>query len=284
MRPDAKGHHQEQSQQQRGAQNGRRPVRWADDIYSFDADGEYIYSWLTGPSARELEKEEKGEEVADTLVSLLRTATRDPSWQKSPDREELETLNGGSVGPGTVGVATVPLPPSLQAGDTAVRPLPALVRSDWNSNPLFRGSYSYIATGSSPQDMEELARPLSVSGTRLNGNSDSASGEVEGANQHGGSTGAGAGADGFSGRLGEGAEGKVGAQDDASRRGYGNGDRGCVSGSTARVFFAGEAMHSQFFSTAHGAFETGRRAAGDVLTSCGLQDAAAALVFEKTAE
>jgi monoamine oxidase len=35
-----------------------------------------------------------------------------------------------------------------------------------------------------------------------------------------------------------------------------------------QLFFAGEATHSTFFSTAHGAWESGRRAAGEVLAYC----------------
>ncbi|CAM9689548.1 unnamed protein product, partial [Hapterophycus canaliculatus] len=247
VRPAAE--EQQQQQQQRGRQDGQQqPLRWVDDIFSFDAEGDYVYSWLTGPSARAAEETERAGEVTDTLLSLLRTVTGDPSWEK-PSDEELETLNG--------------------VRGASTRPLPALVRSDWNSNPLFRGSYSYVATGSSPQDMEELARPLS---------------SVEGASGRGSSAGTDADADGFGRHLGAEAERQGGAQDDVSRHGRERGDRGGGSGSSARVFFAGEAMHPQFFSTAHGGFESGRRAAREVLASCGLQDAAAALVREKKAE
>ncbi|CAM9111164.1 unnamed protein product [Scytosiphon promiscuus] len=273
---------QQQQQQQGGRQNDHRPLRWADDIFSFDAEGEYVYSWLTGPSARAAEEAERAGEVTDTLVSLLRTATQDPSWQTSPDPEELQVLNGGSAGPGAGSAAGMPLTPARQARDPAARSLPALVRSNWNSNPLFRGSYSYVATGSSPQDMEELAKPLSVSPTRRRANSGSSSDEAEGLNGHGSSTDT--AAHDFGGHLAEDAEGKGGAKDDGSRCGHSSGDRGSSFGSSARVFFAGEAMHSRFFSTAHGGFETGRRAARDVLASCDMQDAAAALVLGKKAE
>lgn len=127
------------------------------------------------------------------------------------------------------------LPPLRQARGTVARSPAALVRSDWNSNPLFRGSYSYIATGSSPADMEELARPLSV-----------------------------------------GVSASVGGTDAGCYSGKFTGARGAGASpvSSARVIFAGEAMHQQFFSTAHGGFETGRRAAREVLASCGCADAA----------
>jgi monoamine oxidase len=44
-----------------------------------------------------------------------------------------------------------------------------------------------------------------------------------------------------------------------------------------RLFFAGEATSAQFFSTAHGAYETGIRAAGEVAASMGLSRAEVAL-------
>lgn len=126
------------------------------------------------------------------------------------------------------------LPPLPQARGTTVAGSPAaLVRSDWNSNPLFRGSYSYIATGSSPADMEELARPLSVGASAERSDAGCFSGQ------------------------------------DTEARGA-----GASPVSSARVIFAGEAMHQHFFSTAHGGFETGRRAAREVLASCGCEDAA----------
>lgn len=99
----------------------------------------------------------------------------------------------------------------INASNAASVP-PSLVRSTWYSNPLFGGSYSYIAAGSSPADIEELARPLTSPGVSTKG--------------------------------GEGRESKEGKP---------------------RVFFAGEATHTAFFSTAHGGFESGRRAAEAVL-------------------
>ncbi|CAN0338785.1 unnamed protein product, partial [Ectocarpus sp. 4 AP-2014] len=111
-----------------------------------------------------------------------------------------------------------------------------LVRSDWYSNPLFRGSYSYLGTGSSPADMEELGRPLSAP----------AGVDAEGTR---------------SGPTGDGR--RLGEEDREEPAGEGEGGGGSLS--CARVLFAGEAMHARFFSTAHGGFDTGRRAAREVL-------------------
>ncbi len=141
-----------------------------------------------------------------------------------------------------------PPPPLLRlphARGAAARPQ-ELVRSDWKSNPLFRGSYSYIATGSSPADMEELARPLSVPPKRGGGTGDVVNSPA----------------------------GENGGPDAARRRGTETGGAGDMS--SFRVIFAGEAMHPHFFSTAHGGFETGRRAAREVLASCSQNGAASA--------
>lgn len=71
--------------------------------------------------------------------------------------------------------------------------------------------------------------------------------------------------------------GENGGRDAPRRRGTGEaGGAGDLSLSSVRVIFAGEAMHPQFFSTAHGGFETGRRAARDVLASLGRNGTASA--------
>ncbi|EIE25731.1 amine oxidase [Coccomyxa subellipsoidea C-169] len=41
---------------------------------------------------------------------------------------------------------------------------PRIIRSAWGSDPLFRGSYSYVNAAGSPDDIDALAAPLTVSG------------------------------------------------------------------------------------------------------------------------
>ncbi|BDA43980.1 Peroxisomal N(1)-acetyl-spermine/spermidine oxidase [Coccomyxa sp. Obi] len=41
---------------------------------------------------------------------------------------------------------------------------PRIVRSSWGSDPLFRGSYSYVNAEGTPEDIDTLAAPLMVSG------------------------------------------------------------------------------------------------------------------------
>lgn len=40
---------------------------------------------------------------------------------------------------------------------------PQIVRSSWGSDPLFRGSYSYVNAEGTPEDIDTLAAPLMVS-------------------------------------------------------------------------------------------------------------------------
>ena len=39
---------------------------------------------------------------------------------------------------------------------------PRIIRSSWGSDPLFRGSYSYVNAAGSPDDIDTLAAPLTV--------------------------------------------------------------------------------------------------------------------------
>ena len=39
-------------------------------------------------------------------------------------------------------------------------------RSKWGSNPLFQGSWSFIAKGSSGDDIDRLASPITCAGNR----------------------------------------------------------------------------------------------------------------------
>ena len=49
--------------------------------------------------------------------------------------------------------------PAIPYPDAAV---PRIIRSSWGSDPLFRGSYSYVNAVGSPDDIDTLAAPLMV--------------------------------------------------------------------------------------------------------------------------
>lgn len=206
---------------------------WLDDVHCFSPEGEHLCTWLTGKSAREAEGV-AASEVEETLLSFLRNVTQDQSWRaKGETRGRNSSIPGDNASKGGPRLApcdphdpawafarsaTVPVVPDDGRSSCGVTSpgTPSLVRSQWNSNPLFRGSYSYIATGSSPADIDELARPLLAADSSKNGVS-----------------------------IPVGEEG--------------------VDIGEPRVFFAGEATHRAFFSTAHGGFESGRRAAREIL-------------------
>lgn len=213
--------------------------QWLKDVYSLTVEGDCVYSWLTGASARAVELA-PALQVQEGLLSLLRSVTKNASWraegelvvsnddtsqhqeeqqhhyhhhrqhQQQKKQQRKQQKNQQQFRSSTTGdkseTRTTPTTPTT---------IPPLVRSTWNSNPLFRGSYSYIATGSSPADIEELAVPLTWHSPSP-GTAGVAGGDRHGEEQ-------------------------------------------------PRVFFAGEATHPVFFSTAHGGFESGRRAAEAVL-------------------
>lgn len=195
-----------------------------EDVHCFNNEGNYVYSWLAGSSARAAEQAPP-HEIRGSLLSLLRTVTQDRSWRAWP--EPYAGVSSGEEGwdsgwgdTGDRGNEAGGCPAERWATstrNTSVRQVPSLICSTWNSNPLFRGSYSYIASGSSSDDIDELARSL-------------------GAPAHAE------------------ADRSVGA------------DNG-KCGDELRLMFAGEATHREFFSTAHGGFESGRRAAREVLES-----------------
>lgn len=87
--------------------------------------------------------------------------------------------------------------------------LPRLCSSRWGSDPLFRGSYSYLGPDCTPADVEALAAPLYAPAPAGDGN--------------------GAAADGGAG--------------------------------APVLLFAGEAAHTKYIGTMHGAYLTGERAA-----------------------
>lgn len=202
---------------------------WIDDIFSFASEGQHVYFWLTGNSAKVAERA-SAVEVQEGMLSLLKNITRDCSW-RAEDGSHCHGDVDRNLGEGTPFVRTARQNyPPIAVGlaeegkfsggcgcETYEQGTLSLIRSTWNSNPLFRGSYSYIAAGSSADDIDELARPLAYPDSL-----DRSSVELEG------------------------------EQGQDNKR--------------PRLFFAGEATHRSHFSTAHGGFESGKRAAREVLS------------------
>lgn len=54
--------------------------------------------------------------------------------------------------------------PSLGAGNARLPAPRSVLRSRWHSAPYTRGSYSYVAVGSTGDDIDLLAQPLPADG------------------------------------------------------------------------------------------------------------------------
>ena len=106
-------------------------------------------------------------------------------------------------------------------------------RSRWGSNPLFRGSYSYIATGATVDDIRSIAEPV----VNYSSNSDDVNGSESEASL------AGSGARALPATAAAIASGTA-----------------CLSS----LFFAGEACHERFYSATHGAYASAKREAARI--------------------
>jgi spermine oxidase len=122
--------------------------------------------------------------------------------------------------------------PAVCAGVVSLAPPrpQRVIRSRWGSNPLFRGSYSFIPLGASPADIEALAAPvLAVSSI--------AAKEACAATDTAGS-----------------AASAVAPPLAPPARSHDDG-----ASPLPALLFAGEGTHATFYSTTHGAFESGAR-------------------------
>lgn len=107
-----------------------------------------LLGWFAGEEALELERlsdEEIVNGVSDTLRSFGIRDANVPDCKENRDGEveEAEKINGV---------------------------FRHVLRSQWGFDPLFRGSYSYVAVGSSGKDIERLAEPLPKRATTLQQN------------------------------------------------------------------------------------------------------------------
>ncbi|XVF49010.1 hypothetical protein PTKIN_Ptkin03bG0234500 [Pterospermum kingtungense] len=105
-----------------------------------------LLSWFAGKEALELEKlsdEELIEGVSSTVSSLL---------------SKPHGFCNGDVGAVSVG----------DSSESEVR-IVKVLKSKWGSDPLFFGSYSYVAVGSSGADLDAMAEPLPKVGSSCDG-------------------------------------------------------------------------------------------------------------------
>ncbi|KAL6585821.1 hypothetical protein OROMI_002465 [Orobanche minor] len=103
------------------------------------------------------------------------------SWFTGQEAMELESLTDDEIMDGFVRTVSHLLPSESQHemkscnGTEEINPeskqlkFEKVLRTQWGTNPLFLGSYSYVAVGSSTDDMDTLAEPL----PQINGHDDS---------------------------------------------------------------------------------------------------------------
>ncbi|MCO5580038.1 hypothetical protein L7F22_033904 [Adiantum nelumboides] len=120
-------------------------------FYPIHGSSHVVCTWLTGEEAVEMERFSNDE----VIVGIVRTMRAFGYGERISDfcadckvrkikelgayanlQEEVSDMNGGY--------------PSVKG----------LLRSQWGSNPLFRGSYSYVAVGSTGEDIDAVAEPL----------------------------------------------------------------------------------------------------------------------------
>ncbi|CAM9144067.1 unnamed protein product, partial [Discosporangium mesarthrocarpum] len=183
---------------------------WTDSIYSMMGEGMYTCAWLSGDAARSMEAAPEVE-VGQGVIDLLRQVTQDSSWELQGGADMCRQREATDVGGGGRSPSS-----------------PTVVRSSWSKSALFQGSYSFLAYGSSVQDINNLARPLHGPPAPP---TPSTSPPPPHPTAHR-------------------------AQPE---------HRPPKGGLPPRVLFAGEATHPKFYSTTHGAFASGLRAAGEVL-------------------
>lgn len=90
-------------------------------------------------------------EVLNTMTHVLRTLTGTAASSTFTTPTSL-----GKHAPGFLD----PPPKSVPAGNPHLPAPRSVLRSRWHSAPYTRGSYSYVAVGSSGDDIDVLAQPL----------------------------------------------------------------------------------------------------------------------------
>ncbi|KAG2712895.1 hypothetical protein I3760_04G147700 [Carya illinoinensis] len=109
-------------------------------IYS---NSSVLLSWFAGKEALELESLQD-EQIIDGVSATLSSFLSQPYKQVNSNSHELCNGNGKSV-------------ENIHGNEVKVT---KILRSRWGTDPLFLGSYSYVAVGSSGDDLDKMAEPL----------------------------------------------------------------------------------------------------------------------------
>ncbi|XP_051132005.1 probable polyamine oxidase 5 isoform X2 [Andrographis paniculata] len=130
-------------------------IRRTSFLHPIYQNSRVVLSWFTGEDALELEslpEEEIIQGFAATLSNLLPSKSNHKIHQYHNHHHQNgdQLCNGNEIK--AEGRAAVPDGNQIKFGK--------VMRTRWGSNPLFLGSYSYIAVGSTIDDMDTLAEPL----------------------------------------------------------------------------------------------------------------------------
>ncbi|KAL1210618.1 putative polyamine oxidase 5 [Cardamine amara subsp. amara] len=106
------------------------------------SNSKVLLSWFAGKEALDLEKL-TDEEIVDGVLTTVSCLTG-KEVKKDTAKTSRPLINGSLS----------------DVDDDGVMKITKVLKSKWGSDPLFRGSYSYVAVGSSGDDLDAMAEPL----------------------------------------------------------------------------------------------------------------------------
>ncbi|CAH8354248.1 unnamed protein product [Eruca vesicaria subsp. sativa] len=109
-------------------------------IAPIHSNSRVLLSWFAGKEALEIEKL-TDEEIIDGVLTTISCLT---GKEVKKDIDTTKPFVNGYV----------------NGNDDEVLSITKVLKSKWGGDPLFRGSYSYVAVGSSGDDLDALAEPL----------------------------------------------------------------------------------------------------------------------------
>ncbi|GMH04077.1 hypothetical protein Nepgr_005916 [Nepenthes gracilis] len=120
-------------------------MRRTASLHPIYSNSSVLLSWFAGDEALELESltdEEITNGVSTTISSFLWNSPH----QKQRNSHSQELCNGNAE--------------SKECSTSSDVKFTEVLKSKWGSDPLFLGSYSYVAVGSSGDDLDTMAEPL----------------------------------------------------------------------------------------------------------------------------
>ncbi|KAI5079860.1 hypothetical protein GOP47_0005339, partial [Adiantum capillus-veneris] len=119
-------------------------------FYPLHSKSLVVCTWLTGEEAMEMERLSD----KDVIGGIVRTMKAFGFGERTCDY--CADCKGSKKREG----ANVDLQEEFSDMGAGYPSVQGVLRSQWGSNPLFRGSYSYVAVGSSGEDIDAVAEPL----------------------------------------------------------------------------------------------------------------------------